>query len=60
MRDCSSDRVGLKKIQELIRFITVPDGEYSFVNKGPFINLGVQQELLEELRYAIDCEDACD
>ena len=37
-------------------FITVPDGEYKFVNKGPFINLGVQQELLEELRYAIDCE----
>lgn len=37
-------------------FITVPDGEYKFVNKGPWVNKEVQHELVEELRYAIDCE----
>lgn len=37
-------------------FITVPDGEYKFVNKGPWVSREVQLELLEELRYAINCE----
>lgn len=37
-------------------FITVPDGEYKFVNRGPDVSLVAQNELFEELRYAINCE----
>lgn len=37
-------------------FITVSEGEYKFVNSGPFVEEVNQMELLDELKYAIDCE----